>query len=559
MRETSAVCNPARRDRSVAFARLNHAWWPLACIVLLLVLQTTLVFTRAINWDESLHFAELYDIANGRPAPIFQTLYLRPYEWVVGFYGTVIDQIVISRIGQFIWEIITLVAIYLTARRFVDKTSALTAALAYLASGYILLNGFSLRADPVVTATLMTSLAVLITGQLTWGRAGIAGLLGGIAPMLSIKAVLYAPVFAGVAVLLIALAPHRKSAIHKLAVCGLTALATFAVTYWMHGSFIEVPSNSQSNVLGFADSAAKRMFFIGRPNNLGAFVGFLLANVGTTLLILFTPWAIAYRDVSQAEKICLAGFSLPMLLPFFYENTAPYFYVFMFAPVAVACSVTIVWVRERVPIGLISILITALALPLFATENREVIDRQRRLSAEIIRTFPTTVAYFDHADVAPHLLKRNPFQSPWGYRAYLEKGEPIYAQAMEREPVPMMVANWWTFRNLFAGDDSLFLREDASALRENYLPFNGPIRLAGKQLPANRTIEAKMLVPGPYTIHDAAIFIDGKPYSEGTVVTLARQTYRMRTAQDGTEARLLWGRNLSPIDRLDFDSTWVPF
>lgn len=530
--------------------------WPLAAIVLLLVAQATMIFTHAVNWDESLHYGQLYDLATGQPVGSLQTLYLRLYAWLAALPGTPIDHIVAARIGQFLCELIILTMIYVVAARFADSTSALLAVLLYLATGYVLQNGFALRADPVVTAVLMGALAILSRPGWGWKSMVAAGLLGGLAPMVSIKAVLYAPAILAMAWLCWTNSERTRKAAALLLCAGIIAGLTAAALFVLHNSLLASPEAGATGAAGLADSAARRMFFLGRPNNLGTWVQFAITGLPFVFLVVVAAFSLAQRP--GAERIALAGMLSLFLLPFFYENTAAYFYVFMLAPVAAACSIAMARVRARVPAVALAAVLVALAAPTVATDDRTMIANQRRLAAELQATFPEPVGYFDHADVAPHLFKLNPFQSPWGYRGYLAAGQPIYRQAMERDVVPVMVANWFTFRDLFAGDDELFLPADAAVLRETYLPFNGPIRLAGKIVPAASTSPAEVLVPGPYTVLDAPVVIDGKRHPVGAVVTLDRGRYRMTSGAD-RPARLLWGRHLRPHDRLDFDATWVPF
>ncbi|MDR7104040.1 hypothetical protein [Croceicoccus sp. BE223] len=533
--------------------------WPLAAIAILLVAQASMIFTRAVNWDESLHYGQLYDMAAGQPVNALQTLYLRLYLWVAALPGTAIDHVVITRVGQFLCEIAILALIFMLARRFAETRQAAMAVLLYLSTGYVLQNGFALRADPVVTAVLMAILVVLSRPTFGWRSALALGLLGGLAPMLSIKAVLYAPALAGMAWLCWSDQERSRAAAIRLVAAGaITALTAAAIFAW-HSSILASADSAVGGSVALADSAARRMFFIGRPNNLGTWIQF--AFTGLAFLVLFGISAISLFRESRpaAERLALAGLLVLFLLPFCYENTAAYFYVFMLAPVAAACAIGVQRIEARVPAVVLSAVLVAFAVPVIALDNREVIANQRRLAAELEAMFPKPVAYFDHADVAPHLLKRNPFQSPWGYRGYLAAGVPIYRKAIEREVVPVMVANWFTFRDLFAGNDELFLPADAMALTETYLPFNGPIRLAGKLVPAGSDADFEILVPGPYTVHEAPVLIDGTHHPVGAVVMLERGFHRFASDDPLRPARLLWGRHLAPRDRLDFTATWVPF
>lgn len=556
MRDPLVEAVSARPRRSL-LRNPDGAAWPMAAVGLLLAAQMTLVFTHAVNWDEFLHYSQMYDLANGRAVQALQTLYLRPYLPLVSPGGSSIDQIVQARLGQWLCLCAILGGIYITARRFAGRTDALLAVLAYLATGYVLQNGFALRADPVVTAVLMAALATLARAPLTWRMPIIVGMLAGLALMISIKAGLYITAFAGLAWLRWAEAGRSVRAGALLAASAPVAGVTFALIFALHSGAMPDAPGAVAQAGGLADSAARRMFFLGRPNNLGAIVGAVATGLGLAALIVAAPVAIARKPVGVPERIALAGLWLPALLPAFYENSAAYFYVFMLAPVTVACAVPIAMLRRRLPAMAIAALLLALALPTVVTDNRRVIDHQRRLLAEVDRLFPSGVAYFDHANVMARLAKRNPFQSPWGYRGYLADGRPIYREAMEREPVPLLIADWRTFQALFAGDPQYFLPEDAEALRETYLPFNGPIRIAGKIVSTGEPRPVEILVPGIYTVHDAPLIVGGKVVPPGGLVQFARGRHWLGSASDDTAARLLFGRNLAPTDDLDGLSTWV--
>lgn len=531
---------------------VDGAIWPITAIAVLLLIQITMVFTHAVNWDESLHYGVLVDLAEGRPVSVLQSLYLRPYVWIAAG-GNAIDNIIVARIGQWLCQGIVLAMVYLVARRFADRTSAVLAALCYLSAGYVLQNGFALRADPMVAAVLMTCLVVLLRCPLGWPTLVFAGVLGGLAPMLSIKAVLYAPVFAGVLWL-----RWREggATLARIALFFAIALVSLAAIHTAHALALGTPDGTAAS-LAIADTAAQRMFFIGRPSNLGALVYFILTAIGTTVLIAAAPFAIARHSGPSAEKVALAGLLLPALTPLVYENTAPYFYVFMLPPVAAACGVSIFLARRIAPAMAIAGLLFAFAVPTLLVEDRAMIDRQRRLAVELDSMWDRPVAYFDHADVAPTLLKRNPFQTPWGYRGYLERGVPIYREAMERETVPLFVPNWWTFRALLDGNDELFLPEDVSALRENYIPFNGPIWLAGKQFAGGTAGSFEFLVPGPYTVRGGDIRVDGEDLRSGEVIVLDRGHHTIEAT--GQASKLVWGNRIAARDSLDFNYTWVPF
>jgi hypothetical protein len=123
---------------------------------------------------------------------------------------------------------------------------------------------------------------------------------------------------------------------------------------------------------------------------------------------------------------------------------------------------------------------------------------------------------------------------------------------MERQVVPLVLASeqesYPTFREMLLsrGPSRYFLPEDATALRDNYLPFWGPFWLAGKSVPADGALHREeFLVPGPYTVHDAPISVDGRDYRPGDVLVIDRGFHEL-AATGPDRARLVWGERLAP-------------
>ncbi|AKM10152.1 hypothetical protein [Croceicoccus naphthovorans] len=560
MPSIAGLNRPARAIRSV-FRDADSAFWPLAGIAILLIAQATIIVTRAINWDEFIHYGILIDMVSGQRVSALQTLWQRVFAWLPTMPGDTIDRIRYGRAGMLAFELLTLTMIAAIARRFTDHSGAAMGALAWLSAGYVLQHGFSFRADPVVTATLTTALAVLAWRKLDAITALIVGALLGVAGMLTIKAVLYAAAFAGLACLRWTEAERKASATLTLLAIPILAALTFALIHELHASAIAGQVRGASAITSasstaLADNAWHYVFFIGRPNNLGFVVGAISTGLGLFAMILAFPFALKGRSLHQ--RIALIGMIAIVATPAFYENTAPYYYTFMLAPVAIACVVSIDLARRKVPAMVISALLMSLAISVFAHENRKIISHQKRIDAVATSLFDERVAYFDHADALPGFDKMNPFMSPWGIRGYLANGRPIYSTAMRQRPVPLLLANWHPFISVFAGEEKYFLPEDAKAIRENYVQFEGPVWLAGKTVPAHGSNNSEVLVPGPYTLRGGALTIDGVVRKEGDVLNLDRG-HHMLVNSGGSAASIVYGNRLEAVDSLNFSGTWIDF
>ena len=203
----------------------------------------------------------------------------------------------------------------------------------------------------------------------------------------------------------------------------------------------------------------------------------------------------------------------------------------------------------------------SIVLSIFALEDRTVIDRQRHLARDVRAIFGEPVGYIDHNAMLGGWPKANNFMTPWGMGAYRERGEPLYAETLERETVPLLLANWWTLRvMLLDGDDTLLVPEDNLAMRETYIEFSPWIFIAGKALPARTPARPERFrVPGPYTVRDAPMIVDGTLMQPGEVVELERGEHMLAVPGDKS-ARLVWGDNLrEPENPLSPGPLYVDF
>ena len=72
--------------------------WPLAAIGLLLAMQLSMVFTRAVNWDEFWFYYHVADFGRGVLAQPLQSLHVRLFAWLPGLPGSGVDKVVTARL-----------------------------------------------------------------------------------------------------------------------------------------------------------------------------------------------------------------------------------------------------------------------------------------------------------------------------------------------------------------------------------------------------------------------------------------------------------------------------
>lgn len=556
---TSATMTAATMDTSGrGFARLDPRALSLIAIFVVLALQFSLVFTRAINWDEFFYYAEVERFSNGQLERGLQTIHTRLFEWLTLLPGSAIDHIVAGRIVMFACEVITLAAIAAIARRFADRETAILCALAYLSAGFVLQHGFSFRTDPLAAALLTSALAVLIRSKMNVWSILAFGLLTGWSLMVTIKVVLYLPAFAGLAWLRWRDADGSAAMAVRIALAGATGLAVLGITFLLHSSGIAQPDAPEPAAMIGASGA--KMFSLGVPPYWRMAVKAVLFAIPLALLILLVPGRLLEKSRPLPERLALAGLLAPVLTPLFYHNTAPYYYAFMLPPVAAACAVSIPLILKRYAAAFVTLILAANAVFVWSIDGESRIGKQRQILEMADTMFPSGTTYFDMSYMLPTFTKGNGFMTPWGMEGYRKNGVPIYARAMAKGPVPLVVENDPMLTSLLRSDapSRIFLPEDEAAVRGNYVQYWGPLWLAGQRLAAGETRQVDIGVPGPYTVNGGPVAVNGEIFKDGQIVTLQRGTMTISAPSGQTE--LLWGEDRSRTDEPELEGLfWTGF
>lgn len=515
----------------------------LAMLALVLALQLAMVFGRAVNEDEFFHYSQVHRLVAGTLAEPLQTLYTRAFTWVTALPGNGIDHIVVIRLFMLGCEAIVLACLLGIATRFASRPAAWLAVLAYAGGGYVFQHAASFRFDSPVAALLMLAALVLLRARLNWLAIAAIGLLLGTACVLTIKAVLYAPVFAGIAWLRWDEAGRSPAMLVRLGAIGLAAAAGFALVYGLHASTLGAAANGEARAV--VSRAGTKMFGLGLPPYWQHHLkGMAIAPVITIMALCF-PTVLRRAARPAADKVALAGLFLPLATLLFYHNTAPYYFVFMLAPVCAALAIVLDRALVRYGAGRIALLLGGLAAALWAVEDRAMLQRQRALVDAGERLLPGHPAYFDGFAMLGANPKANVFMTPWGTEQYLKGQEPSLAETLAARPVALVVENKDAFTAALrtrqpVGD---FMPQDLALLRRTYVNLWGPLWLAGFDLPAGDATTITVAVPGPYTLHAAQpVVVDGIARTPGAVFDLARGTHAV--GPRAAPLRLLWGRGI---------------
>ncbi|MGB5725032.1 MAG: hypothetical protein WBM39_11525, partial [Parasphingorhabdus sp.] len=355
----------------------------LATVFLVILCQVWLIFVKAINWDEFLHFGQIYELVDGRLGSSIQTLPTRLFGWATLVSQDVVTQIQALRFVMLACAVTTAAGIMVLARRLVSFETAIMCGFVYLTAGFVFTNAFTYRTDPVAAAALMSALCAFALGPLSWKRAVLVGILIGLAGALTIKSIFYLPCFAAVAWL-----HWRGQDGSRLRIFGLfcivlaVSLLCFALLIGLHGAGLPA-SEAQTSNLGRSVGNFLRFFEFEQIRFVFAEAIFApLVTIGLMML----PFVA--RGLSKQTKILLIGLCGPLLCLLFYRNTFPYFFTFILPPVCVAIAPAVSKLIARY--GRVPVVAFALIGPVFLLiqEPYGTLERQRATINEVERLFP---------------------------------------------------------------------------------------------------------------------------------------------------------------------------
>lgn len=537
---------------SEAKVRRNRATLMIA-IGLCLLLQAWLVFTLEINWDEFLYLSQIYDYQRGEMTKALQTMYVHLLGWVTAVPGDEIDQIVVGRVFMLACVISTCVSTYLLARAFVSRSAALLAVLAFASAGFTVIHGASFRADPLTAAILMTTLALLARAPMRLSTMLAAALAIAMAAMITVKVVLYAPAFAGVAWWRVATASDRARALRWFGAVAVAAALAFGILYAIQLSLLPDASNANSQKM-LGNAASTTLLDAGLvPRSREIWRAALLSPWQSLLMIAGVAALVTgFRlRTDRASLVAVTGCGAVALSLLFYRNAFPYFFPFIMPPVCLLVA----WAIERIALLRPPLVRLALVVPMLIPAVTVAVqwsvrgqDRQAAIIAAVHSIFPRPVPYIDRNGMVASFPKRGFFMSTWGMQSYQAR-KPIFADVLAREPVPLLILNHPALGQAVGTVESLngqplLFEADRQVLRDNYIEHWGPIWVAGKLLVVGSEDRPfSIAIPGVYTLEGGPAQIDGKTIGNRGTVRLARGEHRIRGKRAGSIA-LRWGRNL---------------
>ncbi|NCN84858.1 MAG: hypothetical protein GW808_04285 [Sphingomonadales bacterium] len=504
----------------------------IAALILIIAAQGWLIFEKAINWDEFLHFGQIYELADGRLSGSLQSLHTRLFGWATLVSEDVIKQIQTARIAMLVCAVLTAGCIIILARRLVDIETALLSGFAYLTAGFVFTNAFTYRPDPVAALALMSALCLIAFGSFSWRRIILSGLLVGLAGALTIKSVFYAPCFAAIVYL------HWREpedsgfrVVYRSAAIVAVAMLSCAVLVGLHGAALPVVQDQERAIAGSVHSFLR---FFEFEQIRYVFAEMLLAPLVTFGLILLVPVA---RGLPIKVRILLIGLCGPLLCILFYRNTFPYFFTFLLPPICVAIAPVLSRMVGRY--GLIPVIVFALFGPAFllTQEPYGTLDRQRATINEIQRLFPEPTPYLSFSSYVPHYPRQfTSLMSGPGLRSYWRQRNGQIARDIEAGRIAFVIVADDALETVYKNKPSTAVlpERDVAALRKNFLPYSDKIYILGRTIcPQANEQPIRIVRTGPYSLEGGDLVIDGRRVADGTSISLSAAMHMVRYERGG--------------------------
>jgi len=549
--------------------------------LLLLGAKLALLWRVNLNWDEFYFLTHVHSLVRGELAAGLQTAYTHLFRWLPGSGGDEIAQLHVARV--LMWLLLGLGAALLLklAQRWFSLPAAAFAAVAFVAMLPTLLHGAAFRADSMLLPLELAALLALTDPRRAPRRRALAaGAWLGLATAITLKAVLLAPVFVALLLLRRDATPTQDAtaasddgrasgAATRGSASGAARAplgAALAEGLWLAlaaalvaGSLLGLhlatldPATSAA-APSAAGSAWQRTIaaaeFAPRADTWWRLVS--LDPVWWLLATLGAAWCVATRR--WAALACALALT-PLL---FYRNAFAYYYVPMCAPagvlLAAAWDALAAGLRRIAPARTASLALGALVVAVTARGLLQADylqgtrqDTQRAVVAAVHRIFPRPVAYLDHSGMIASFRKVNFFMSSWGVAEYQAAGRPFVAAALARFAPPLLLAN----RGAIVPDGPEFqmlLPEDQRLIARSYLPYWGPVYVAGAAATLQGAEPATLSLPfaGRYRLDSSKdVEVGGRRLAPGETLEVGATQLtvglrQVEPAAPALEVRLVW-------------------
>ena len=543
------------------------------CIAILAA-QVFLIWRINVNWDEFMFLTQVHQLLRGELAQTFQVAFTHLFTWLP-VVGDEMAQIITARGIMFVLFAVSAVLVGKLASRWASPAGSLIAVLCFLSTSYVLRHGASFRSDSLLLPLLLGAL-VLVTRPRPSRRSDVlAGVLFGLSFVVSIKTVLFLPVLAVFAIASTpsvgaGLALRLRGLVARWIVPALAAIvASGAILSW-HA--LTLPAQSDLSASAFVTTVAgKTLLEIPWFARWPYFRVTLDADLASWILIGIGALAAVVR-----RKWTVAACALALLPIAVYRNAFPYFYVVMLAPAAVLAAVAADEIRAYAgrragaskPDWLWLVIALPLALQAFVHIERLATDKQwpqRKTVSAVHQIFPDPVPYLDHSGMIASFRKVNFFMSTWGMETYWARGTGFMRDVLREQRPPLLVANRGEI-DPRSSSFSWLLAEDRALIEQFYLPYWGPIWVAGASVdvPPEGAVRMAVPFPGRYRIVTSQpVAIDGVTRVSGDVVEIREEDCTVAAPKDAVPGAafpvvLFWAAaRAPPHEPADFYPVYV--
>lgn len=514
-----------------------------------------------VNWDEWNFLSKVHTFARGEPLARLQTFHVR-LVWPLLIEDALPDRELreIFRLRFVSWGLLcvsTLCILQLGRRLAGSVTAGLVAAWYALTFSFVLEHGTAARYDPwALSLFLVAAVGIVEVPRVRSSRVAIAlatliGACVAVGAAVTIKMAIYAPTLVLIWIWNVASVSGRarRTLAVAAAVSGGVAIVLWRVLLAWHaadvGGAVDAPtltgqlSSIGDMVLGNTSLGGPEQRYVRRTLR----VDMAFWMVGTSGLLLGCLAVVGVgplgRSVSRGRIVPLLAMALPVLSLAVYRNTYPYFFVTIIPPASLLVAVVVGTIEciHRVPRAVHGALVLAALLPGLWV-GRTVGERgahdgtqsQRALLTGVHAVFPEAVPYIDRCGMVASFPRVGPFMSSMSMAAYRQRGELVWPQLLQTTKPQFLVANVGSLE-LGTPDDSSqyrWLPEDGRILRESFVPYWGPLWIAGRTFALGiETSEVHIHIPGRYVADAVSPFVmDGTAVVPGAVLELSAGLHR---------------------------------
>lgn len=517
----------------------NHQIWLkpflIACLGVVGILHLIMALKLNVHWDEFFLLDWVYKWNSDELNLALQTIFLRLFSWLPQISENEVNQIIGARMLMLLCLGITSSFIYGLCRKFTTTVNAVFSLILFLTMTFIFTNASNFRVDMMVVTVLMGIIWSIVTPKLTWTHILAGGFFFGLAGMMTIKSIFYAPIIAAILFSHWGASNWKSAVFVKCVSMGIWSVICFISLYVLHSLSLSGASSS-ADYLSHAVSGSllETKLFPRQDIMRHAIKTNLLVFALITLGIIYSATQI-FEGKNKWAYVAAMSFIFPFLTVVFYSHGYAYFYTFMLAPATVLIAVGLnapIFKKNTLmlPICLAFTAFNTAALTIKSIDQK--LNAQREVLEEIHTLFPAPTAYIDRCAMVSSFPKSGLFMSYWMMGDYYNAAQPIMPNILKTQQPKFILANIDSLNldNISPDTDRRLLPKDEALLKGNYIPHWGPVYVAGKELEITEAQDKsfEIFIAGPYAIEsEAPVKIDGEIYHNADKVNLNQGLHRL--------------------------------